>query len=82
MMSHIHSSSVHPPAPLCNPSLRDNDMRRRQQDCYGGQDGEQGEGDQTEPIQDHGSEFPVILDGRRVLVVSDLVRDDSDFLED
>ena len=47
-------------------------MRRREEHRDGGDDGEEGERDEAEAVEHHGGELPVVLDGRRVLVVSDL----------
>jgi len=57
-------------------------VRGREEDGHGGHDGEEGEGDEAEPVENHGRKFPVVLDGRRVLVVPDLVRDDPQLLQD
>ena len=47
-----------------------------------GDDGEGGEGDEAEPVEHHGRELPVVLDGRRLLIIPDLIRDHSQFFED
>lgn len=62
--------------------LSDDDVRGREEDRHGGHDREEGEGDEAEPVENHGRELPVILDGRRVLVVTDLVGDDPQLFQD
>ena len=42
---------------------------------------EQGEGDQAQSIEDHGSKFPVIFYSCCLIVIPDLVRDDANLLE-
>ena len=56
-------------------------MWRREEDSDRGHDGEQGEHDQTDPVDDHGGEFPVV--GRLFLLVvaAQFVRDDSQFFQ-
>ena len=61
--------------------LGDNDVRRREEDSDRSHDCEEGEGDETESVQHHGSKLPVVLYGRGVLVVADLVGDDSQFFQ-
>ena len=61
--------------------LSDDDVRGREENSHRGHDREEGEGDETEPVENHGRELPVVLDGRRILVVADLVRDDPQLLE-
>jgi hypothetical protein len=62
--------------------LRDDDVRRREQHGDRRYDGKECEGDETEPVEHHRRKLPVVLDRGSVLVVADLVRDDSDLLED
>ncbi len=57
-------------------------MGRRDKDCNGRDYRECSEGYKTQSVQHHGGEFPIILDGRRVFVVPDLVRDHPQLLED
>ena len=42
---------------------------------------EQGEGDQAQSIEDHGSKLPVIFYGCCIIVIPDLVCDDANLLE-
>jgi len=57
-------------------------VRGREEDSHRGHDREEGEGDETEAVENHGRELPVVLDGRRVLIVADLVGDDPQLLQD
>ena len=57
-------------------------MGGRAQHRHRGHDGEGGVGDQTQPVQHHGSKLPVALHCSGLLVVPDLVRDDLDLLQD
>ena len=47
----------------------------------GGNDGEHGEGDQTDAVQHHGRELPVVLDVGRLVLVPHLVADHTDLLQ-
>ncbi len=40
------------------------------------------EDNKTESVKDHGGELPVILNGRALLIVPDLVRDDLYLFQD
>lgn len=64
------------------PCLRDDDVGSREKNCDGGNDREYSKSDEAESVKHHGSELPVVLDGSRVLVVPDLVRDHPDLLQD
>jgi len=57
-------------------------VRGREEDSHGGHDREEGEGDEAEPVENHGRELPVVLDCRRILIVADLVGDDPQLLKD
>ena len=57
-------------------------MGRGGQDGHSGHYSEQGEYNEAETVQHHGRKLPVILDGRALLVIPDLVRDDLDLLQD
>ena len=57
-------------------------MRRSSEDGDGGDDGEGGEGDEAEPVQHHGRELPVVLDGVVLLVRRQLVRQHPQLLQD
>ena len=59
-----------------------NNVRSGGKYCKGCDNGEQGEGDQAEPVQHHRSKLPVALHRPGLLVVPDLVGDDLDLLED
>ena len=49
---------------------------------HGGNNCEETEGDQADPVQDHGGEFPVVLDVGGIVLGPDLVADHPDLLED
>lgn len=68
--------------PCISVLLRDDDVRRRDEHRDGRDDGERRERQQTDSVQHHGRELPVVLDGRSVLVVADLVRDHAQFFQD
>ncbi len=57
-------------------------MRRSCEHSHCRNNGEQCEDNETEPVEDHGGELPVVLDGRALLVVPDLVRDDLYLFQD
>lgn len=57
-------------------------MGRRGQDSHGGDNSEQAEGDQADPVQDHGGELPVVLDAGSIVFTPDLVADHANLLED
>ena len=61
---------------------RDNDMRSSLENSQGGQDGEYGVGYQTQTVYNHGSKSPIIFYTSGIVVVSDLISDDLDFLQD
>ena len=61
--------------------LLNNNMWGCDQHSDGGNDGEQGEGDQAQSIEDHGSKLPVIFYGCCIIVIPDLVCDDANLLE-
>ena len=63
-------------------SLFNNNVRRGGEHGEGGDDGEQGERDEAEPVEDHRRELPVALYGRRLLVVTNLVRYHFNFFQD
>jgi len=58
-----------------------NNVRSGGKHCKGCDNGEQGEGDQAEPVQHHRSKLPVVLRRRRLVVVPDLVGDNFDLFE-
>lgn len=62
--------------------LRDNDVRRGEEYGDGGDDGEQREDDEAEPIDDHGGELPVVRHFGRLVLLAQLVGDDAQLLED
>ena len=63
-------------------NLVDNNVRSCEEQCDGGDDGEERERDETQTVEHHGGKLPVVLDGRGVLVVADLVRYDANLLKD
>lgn len=62
--------------------LRDNDVRRGEEYGDGGDDGEQREDDEAEPVDDHGGELPVVRHLGRLVLLAQLVGDDAQLLED
>ena len=62
-------------------SLND-DVRRREEDGDGGDDGEGREGDQAEPVDDHGSKLPVADDLLLLVVKLHPVHDELELLQD
>ena len=56
-------------------------MRSRHQQHHSGDDSEEGEDDQTETIQNHGSELPVTLSAARIIITPDLVSDQPQLLQ-
>ena len=63
-------------------TLVNDNVRRREEEGDGGDYGEERERDEAQPVEHHGGKLPVVLDGRRVLVVANLVRYHADLLED
>lgn len=57
-------------------------MRRGEEYGDGGDDGEQREDDEAEPVDDHGGELPVIRHLGRLVLLAQLVGDDAQLLED
>ena len=57
-------------------------MRRSCEHGHCRNNGKQCEDNETEPVEDHGGELPVVLYGRTLLVVPDLVRDDLYLFQD
>ena len=69
--------------PPCLPSgSGDNDVWRGVEDGHSGQDGEDRVRYQTESVYHHGSKSPIIFYTSGIVVVSDLISDDLDFLQD
>lgn len=62
--------------------LRDDDVRRGEEYGDGGDDGEESEDDETEPVDDHGGELPVVRHLGRLVLLAQLVSDDTQLLED
>ena len=56
-------------------------MRSRHQQHHSGDDSEEGEDDETETIQNHGSELPVTLSAARIIITPDLVSDQPQLLQ-
>ena len=52
-------------------------MGRRDKEQYGGHHGEQGEDDQAQSVQDHGSKLPITLSGIRIVIAPNLLCDHS-----
>ena len=63
-------------------NLVNDNVRRCEEQGYCGDYGEERERDEAQPVEHHGGKLPVVLDGRRVLVVANLVRYDANLLED
>ena len=61
--------------------LLDYDVRSCCQHHNSGDHCEEGEGDETDPVQHHGRELPVILYIGRLVLAPDLVADHPDLLE-
>ena len=57
-------------------------MRRSCEHGHCRYNGKQCEDNETEPVEDHGGELPVVLYGSTLLVVPDLVRDDLYLFQD
>ena len=56
-------------------------MRGGAEHGHSGHYGEGGVGDQTQPVQHHGSKLPVTLHSSTLLIISDLVSDNFDLLQ-
>ena len=67
---------------VANIASLDNHVGSRRQDRHGGNNGEETEGDQADPVQNHCGEFPVVLDVGGIVLGPDLVADHPDLLED
>ena len=57
--------------------LSDNNMGSRDQKKDGSHHGEEGEDDETESVQDHGSKLPITLSGIGIIVTPNLLSDHS-----
>lgn len=57
--------------------LSDNNMGSWDQKKDGRHDGEEGEDDQAESVQDHGSKLPITLSGISIIITPDLLCDHS-----
>ena len=57
-------------------------MGGRGQHSHRGHNSEETEGDQADPVQDHGGKLPVILDAGGIIFTPDLVADHANLLED
>ena len=69
--------------PPCLPSgSGDNDVWRGVEDGHSGQDGEDRVRYQAESVYHHGSKSPIILHVPVIVVLSDLISDDLDLLQD
>ena len=62
--------------------LGDDDVRSGDEEGGSGEHREPGEGDQAEPVEHHGRELPVVLDGVVLLVRLQLVRQHPQLLQD
>lgn len=60
--------------------LVDDDVGRDRQHRDGRHEGEGGEEEEAEPVEDHRGELPVRLDSARDLVIADLVSNHPDLL--
>ena len=70
-------------SPPCLPSgSGDNDVWRGVEDGHSGQDGEDRVRYQAESVYHHGSKSPIILHVPVIVVLSDLISDDLDLLQD
>lgn len=69
------------PCPFFAP-LRDNDVRSREEDRNSSNDGEEREEYQTNAVDDHSRELPIVIHVRVLLVVPYFVGDDTQLLED
>ena len=56
-------------------------MRSSRQDSQGGDDREQGKGDQTESVQNHGGKLPITFYSCGLLVITDLVCNHFNFFQ-
>ena len=61
--------------------LFNNNMRSSRQDSQGGDDREQGKGDQTESVQNHGGKLPITFYSCGLLVITDLVCNHFNFFQ-
>ena len=57
-------------------------MWSREQHCDCGDNGKKSKKDQADAVNDHSGKLPIVVDELILVVVSDLVRDDAQLLQD